>query len=588
MIVRLFKLFLIVFFFSITNQFSQQVKTINILTQKLKNDDFIKETKKFINSQISLSLIDSVKRKVANILIGKSYYTFKIDSVSVFIPSDSLYSEISVFINEGYKTFIKDFTISGLDIEDSLVVYEKLSFLKEDELNKELIENTFNDILNDFENSGHPFSSITIKSIISNTDSSNRANYASIYLEFNKREKSGIDSIKIEGNTKTKDFVILRAIGLKKGDEYNQEKIDLIPNRLNRLRFFEPVQIPEYFIVKNGKGILNVIIKEAETNNFDGVLGYVPAANDKEKGYFVGYVNFNLRNIFGTGRGANFKWQQINRYSQELELKYLEPWLFDYPLNVNLNLYQKKQDTTYVQRLYGGSLEYLATEDISTLLSVSLSTTIPTENLYSKFTVYNSSIFSSGLSFIMDTRDDFYAPRQGLYFNTGYKFSTKKINGPIKYLSKDTKTKTELQKYELDFEFFYEIFYRQIFALTFHLKELKGDLIEVSDLFELGGNNTLRGYRERQFLGNRVMWSNLEYRALLTRRSYAFLFIDNGYILRNADLAKQTEKQTLYKYGYGFGLSLETGVGVLKVSYAIAGGGNINEGFIHFGIANEF
>ncbi len=588
MTVRLFSNFVLFVLFSFNIAFSQQVKNINVFTKKLNAEIFNNVTTKFINTKIDSSTTDSLKRTISQTLTTKSYYNFHFDSVTVFIAKDSSFADIFVYLDEGFKAIIKDIVFYGLNSTDSISVKEKLSFLQEEGLNKEIIENSFAEILTDFENSGHPFSSIKIKSIISKPDSVEEINYATLYLDFNKREKSGIDSILVEGNTKTKVFVIKRAIGIEEGEPYNQEKIDLIPNRLNRLRFFEPVQIPEYFIGKNGRGILKISLKETETNNFDGVLGYVPGTNDNEKGYFVGFININLRNIFGTGRGANIKWQQINRHSQEFELKYLEPWVFDYPFNINLNLYQKKQDTLYVQRSYGGSLEYLATEDISALLNLSFNSTIPTENLYSKFTVYNSTTISTGLSFVMDTRDDFYAPRKGVFFNTGYKFSTKKISGPLKYLTVDTKTKIELQKYEVDFELFYELFYRQIIALTMHGKELKGDLIEVSDLFELGGNNTLRGYRERQFLGNRVLWSNLEFRSLLTRRSYAFIFFDNGYVLRNSDNTTQTEKQSLYKYGYGFGLSLETGVGVLKVSYAIAGGGNINEGFIHFGIANEF
>ena len=49
-----------------------------------------------------------------------------------------------------------------------------------------------------------------------------------------------------------------------------------------------------------------------------------------------------------------------------------------------------------------------------------------------------------------------------------------------------------------------------------------GPFFEESDLYRLGGTNTLRGYRENQFLGSRIFWSNLEYRFLLTQRTFAF------------------------------------------------------------------
>ena len=60
----------------------------------------------------------------------------------------------------------------------------------------------------------------------------------------------------------------------------------------------------------------------------------------KSRGYVTGLVNISLRNLFGTGRAAAIKWNKYNRNSQELDLKYLEPWLLGFPININLSLYQ--------------------------------------------------------------------------------------------------------------------------------------------------------------------------------------------------------------------------------------------------------
>ena len=80
-------------------------------------------------------------------------------------------------------------------------------------------------------------------------------------------------------------------------------------------------------------------VKEKNTNNFDGIIGYIPPRTEDEKGYVTGLVNVTLRNIFGTGRAAAVRWQKLDRNSQELELKYLEPWLFGYPFNLNGELF---------------------------------------------------------------------------------------------------------------------------------------------------------------------------------------------------------------------------------------------------------
>jgi outer membrane protein assembly factor BamA len=109
-------------------------------------------------------------------------------------------------------------------------------------------------------------------------------------------------------------------------------------------------------------------------------------------------INVSLRNLFGTGRAAAIKWNKYDRKSQELDLKYLEPWFLGYPFNINLNLYQRIQDSTYVQRRLEGALEYLATEDISGSVSISSETVVPTVRVKPVFTVYNSSYITTGLN----------------------------------------------------------------------------------------------------------------------------------------------------------------------------------------------
>jgi outer membrane protein insertion porin family len=120
------------------------------------------------------------------------------------------------------------------------------------------------------------------------------------------------------------------------------------------------------------------------------------------------------------------------------------------------------------------------------------------------------------------------------------------------------------------------------------VREIQGDFIEESDYFKLGGNSTLRGYREEQFRGNRVAWSNIEYRYLISRRSYLFAFFDSGYYLVNGDESKKIVETSAFKNGYGFGMSFETGIGLLSVSYALASGEGFSDGKIHFGIINQF
>ena len=241
-----------------------------------------------------------------------------------------------------------------------------------------------------------------------------------------------------------------------------------------------------------------------------------------------------------------------------------------------------------MQRRIGGALEFLATEDISASAFISTEEVIPTEREIPIFTVYNSSTLTTGLSLKIDLRDDPLAPTSGLLFETGYSFSRKKINGPAEYISPGLETNINLQRITAGFSAFYELFFKNIVAISVNGKELNGPFFEQSDLWRFGGTRSVRGYREEQFLASRIAWSNLEYRLMLTPRSYAFVFFDAGYYSIEADEEMGVVKNEDIIFGYGVGITVETAIGLLGVSFALADGDSFSEGKIHFGIINEF
>ncbi|MBA4406384.1 hypothetical protein C0389_03830 [bacterium] len=531
-------------------------------------------------------LEDSVKSRISNAMQERGYFHVAFSKVELN-KIDSAKFSLQIDLAEGKPTLIYKINF-GQPVRDSLHVANLLTQLEHTPLTNSNIDYALSKVLDYYENKGFPFSSIKIESIEFQDDSTNENHLANLILYIDDGTKSTIDRVEIEGNDKTKDFVIIRALQFKNGEEYSQKKIDDIPNRLNRLRFFEPVETPLFYFNSKQQGVLKISVKEKQTNFFDGIMGYVPAANDKERGYLTGFVNVNLRNMFGTGRAVSLRWQQENRSSQELELRFLEPWLFDFPFNIEGRLFQRKQDSIYIQRDLEGWLEYLATEEISASILISTQSTIPSVLSSANFTVFNSSAFTSGVNFKVDTRDDFYAPTEGIYFNNTYKYISKRINGPSGFITPDTKTEITLQRLEFDLNIFQQLFQKQVAAFGIHGRELRGDNVELSDLYFLGGTNSLRGYREKQFQGNRILWSNLEYRFLLSQRSFAFLFFDGGYFLRNEEKQKNIPENSSFKIGYGFGLNIKTGLGVLGVSFALAKGDSFGEGKIHFGIVNEF
>ena len=540
-----------------------------------------------INQSLFKGISDSISSRVLRSLSSNGYFFSKVNSVEI-ISVDSIKTNILLKINEDLPAVISSIEFLNVDSTDKIYLEGKFRLIIGQQLNKSDFEEVIKSTLNHYENNGFPFVKITIRSVYFETDSLTNERKANVLLNLDKGILSRIDLVEIKGNESTKDYIIIRELRLSKGDLYSQKKIEELPKRLNRLRFFEPVKTPSFYINKKDEGVLLIEVKEKQTNNFDGIIGYIPPAQNEEKGYVTGLVNISMRNLFGTGRAVALKWNKFSRSSQELDLKYLEPWLLDFPINISLNLYQRIQDTTYVQRRFEGSFEYLATETISASFIAGTELVVPTERVIPVFTVFKSSSLTTGLNFRLDTRDDPYSPTTGILFSNTYLFSQKKINGPKQFITPSIDTKINLQRIISDFEIYYSIFSRQVAALKFHARELKGKSFENSDLFKFGGTNTIRGYREEQFLGNRLLWSNIEYRFLLTARTFVFAFYDFGYYLRQAESIKNILKSESFIYGYGVGLNIETALGVLAVSFALGKEDSFSEGKIHFGIVNEF
>ncbi len=587
--IHLIKNIFLVFIIFSSSGFAQKIDKIEINSNTVFGDEEIKQWAGINEGQnFYPGILDTSLARISTNLLFNGYFNFAFEGSFVEVTSDSQMVNLIINVDEGQPTFVKDifFTASdSIDIEDFI---SSLNYLKGEIFNRYEIETSINNLLTDFENRGFPFAAVKIQSVHFYNDSASNDHNADIYLVLEEGRKSRIDKIEVSGNISTKDYVIIRELRIESGEEYSQQKIETLPRRLNKLRYFDPVPVPQFYIDSQNNGVLQINVKERNTNNFDGIIGYVPPAKDDESGYVTGLVNVTLRNMFGTGRAAAIRWQKLTRESQELELKYLEPWLFGYPFNLNADLFQRIQDTTYVQRRIGGALEFLATEDISASAFISTEEIIPTERTIPVFTVYNSSSLTTGLGLKIDLRDDPIAATSGFFFETVYSFSKKKINGPPEYITPTLETDINLQRVTVGFGAFYEIFLRNIIALSLNGKELSGPFFEQSDLWRFGGTRTVRGYREEQFLASRIAWSNLEYRLMLTQRSYAFIFFDAGYYFLEADPDRGIAKSEDYIFGYGLGITVETAIGLLGVSFALAQGDSFSEGKIHFGIINEF
>jgi len=328
-------------------------------------------------------------------------------------------------------------------------------------------------------------------------------------------------------------------------------------------------------------------VKEGNTNTFDGILGYVPPSQTEDKGYFTGLVNLSIRNLFGTGRKVEARFKKEIKTTQELELNYLEPWVLGYPVNMNFAFLQRIEDSSYIKRDISFKTDAMITKKITVSAIFDYERVIPTSQS-NFFTIFDSRVLGAGIEIKYDSRDYVYNPLSGILYRTSYSVGQKKIYNSSSFPLLDIPGDFTVQNGAMHLDFYYSFFKRQSSLLGLHGVEIRSPRFEAADLFRLGGNSTVRGYREGQFLASRAAWGNFELRYSLTRRSFAAIFYDAGYYLKPADDVYNLPSQEGFIFGYGLGVRIETSLGMFGVSYALGRGDSILEGKIHFGLINDF
>ncbi|HEU5081663.1 MAG TPA: outer membrane protein assembly factor BamA [Opitutaceae bacterium] len=167
-----------------------------------------------------------------------------------------------------------------------------------------------------------------------------------IDIEYNVEESEQffVESIKIEGNTKTKSTVILRELALGPGEVFNVLRMKASKQRLENTRFFEEGTVnvtPESTNIPNRRN-LKVALREGRTGNLTFGLGF----SSLEQGVIFAELTqsnfdlFNRRSLF-QGAGQKFRLRlQYGARSNEIILSLEEPWLFQKELSLGGSVFR--------------------------------------------------------------------------------------------------------------------------------------------------------------------------------------------------------------------------------------------------------
>jgi outer membrane protein insertion porin family len=413
-------------------------------------------------------------------------------------------------------------------------------------------------------------------------------------------QKVYFERIEIQGNAKTRDKVIRRELRIFEGELYSAEAIKNSKQRITALGFFETAEISTRKGSADDRIIAVVEVKEKATGTFQIGAGFSSYEN------FILTAQISQNNFFGWGQTLSLQvqWSSLRQLGQ---LQFVEPYFFDtkwtfaFDLYANENLY-----ANFTRGALGGSLTWgyeltgLAwlfpfaskLDDLRlfmtyTLEKIRVTSSVQDLLLYNRFRsgVTSAVRFSVG----WDRRDNRLFPTSGFFLSAALDLAP-----PI--LAPDWLFGNQVNLFyreTIEFRLYQNIWQ----GLTGRFRLLAGVVrgwdanhpVPVSELYYLGGVNTIRGYRLYsispvaavgntanpdsalrllQVGGNKQLVLNfeLEYPILEKMGIRAVVFLDMGNAFTPGAYTDPAVSFSLYK-SVGFGFRWFSPIGPLRFEW---------------------
>jgi len=240
---------------------------------------------------------------------------------------------------------------------------------------------------------------------------------ANITFAIEKGDKYRIGRINITGNNPTFDKIVRREVQINEGDIYRGSLVQASKMRLQRLGFFEDVNISTPRGNAADELDLNMQVTEQPTGSFSLGMGY----SNLESFVLTGNVQKN--NFLGLGyvMSAAINWSGLRRQGN---VSFFDPYFLDSRWSTNLSLYSTQQQFILDQYQRGGSLSvgrYLDPRDDVQLQftysfeDVGLNNITPFQRYILGGDLYRNGLTSSfGIGVTADKRNNRIFPTKGV------------------------------------------------------------------------------------------------------------------------------------------------------------------------------
>lgn len=294
--------------------------------------DFIKNNSSRILRQGYYNKADYeiIFESLTNELHNQGYLRAKIQSSRLDYIEGKDKANLVIVIDEGPLTQIRTINYAGITAFSAHELNQHISVKPNSPLRLKNLEKSLDELKKFYQSQGYLEMRLLNESetLVQYND---RGTQADINYEIFEGPKVVIKSIHIEGNTFTKDDVILRTISLEPGQILTPELIEENEIRLNRLSIFSRASIRTAEENTNvSQRIVVIAVSEKDPATFKVGAG----VNSERDLTLRGYMGYSHNNLWGSGRAISVRGEikshviEKNYPQHEIVLGYLEPFLF--------------------------------------------------------------------------------------------------------------------------------------------------------------------------------------------------------------------------------------------------------------------
>lgn len=287
------------------------------------------------DDQYSREKLSGDLEKLNEYYLDRGYIDFSVDNTQVAISPDKRDMFITAGLTEG-----ESYKISSVKLEGDTVLpqdqVQKLVFLKEGQtFSRKLLEVTTDAITNMLGNIGYAFAQVNA---IPQLDRDKHT--VAIGLQVVPGPRVNVRHIVFKGNARTADEVMRREMRQFENAWYSQAAIDRSKVRLQRLGYFDKVDV-ETQPVPGTPDQVDVVYNVTETNSgsFTFGLGFSQLSG------LTTSVQLTENNFLGTGNRVSIEANR-NDYLQRYSFSYMNPYFTDGGLSLGYNLWWREFDNS--------------------------------------------------------------------------------------------------------------------------------------------------------------------------------------------------------------------------------------------------